>query len=288
MNHETTTMIQTLRPITASADNPAIENIAKRTGHRLTNRDQSILKHIAVSGFSTVQGIRDKFFNGKKNGKDYRRLSVLKRFRFIEPLIGDNGGTLGYRLTKRATRTLVEDGLIEKAQLRNRTCYRNNFKHDNKLVEVSYILRSLPNVSDFMNETQVRRYLAKIHGKQKLQDISYKVPDALFKLKTKTQSFKVALEVEIAPKSLAYRRRTLRKLMISNDFDLIFMVVANANTLNRIEQTLADVRKEKLDYSRHRRNNGFYFAILAEVLANKENAQFKGEEFSFTLQGLAQ
>ena len=113
------------------------------------------------------------------------------------------------------------------------------------------------------------------------------MPDALFTVQTKQRRLRVALELEIASKAKTYYRKILNRLITSADFDMVLVVVADANTLQRLTSTLTWVRANDAHVKYAGRDNGFYFALLADVLTDKGNAKFSGEGTAFTLAQLA-
>ncbi|MBI3556391.1 MAG: replication-relaxation family protein [Deltaproteobacteria bacterium] len=264
-----------------------MEQIKEKRRWQLMDRDRAILRQIGEHGFSSAQWIREQFWDGKVNCIYYRRLSILRKMGLIEHLVGDSGKRLGYRLTKKGLNLLRSFGCESAEPSEYRASYRTTFNHDNYLVGLAAVFRQFSGIVEYWPEHQVRQRLALSHGYKERKRDGYKVPDALFTVQTKQRRLRVALELEIAPKAKAYYRRILRQLSKSNDFDMVFLVVADANTLERLVAELAWVRANDPIVKFAKRDNGFYFALLSDVLTNKGHASFRGEGAAFTLAQLA-
>lgn len=255
-------------------------------GWRITARDCDILRYLAANRFATVDHILRKFWPGKSGRNHYRRINILRKMGLIEPIIGDHGTRLAYRLSRKAVIVLGEQGTKTSGKC-VRGSYRTTFDHDKSLITLRDIFESSPLVSNFQREHVVRKLLAKKYGRQEKRDDRYKVPDALFALQTTKRSFIVALELELAGKSRAVYLRLIKLLCISNDLDVVFFVAKNVTLLNELRSCLEDVRNNDRLVCAWRIQHGFYFCLLEEILAKGLDATFKGEDITFTLNGLA-
>ena len=155
------------------------------------------------------------------------------------------------------------------------------------LIEIKQILLSSPLVSQFLSENTVRSLLAKKHGYQEERDKRYKVPDAIFNLKTPSADFRVALELEMSQKSKARYKKLLRHLSTSDDFDLVMVVAKKAQIIELIRPILSDLWENDPVARLWKKRNGFYFVELENLLRDKKNAQLEGFKNAFTLESLA-
>jgi hypothetical protein len=264
-----------------------MEQVKTKKNWQLTERDFAILKHIGEYGFSSARWIKEQFWSGKANCIYYRRLSILRRMGLLEHMIGDGGNKLAYRLSKRGILFLRSRGVVGAEDSEYRAAYRTTYNHDDYLVGIGMVLRSFPGVVEYWPERQVRQQLTMRHGYKERKRDGYKVPDALFTVQTKQRRLRVALELEIAPKAKAYYRKILNRLITSADFDMVLVVAPDAMTLERLMTTLSWVRANDATVKYVKRDNGFYFALLSDVLNEKGNAKFSGEGTAFTLAQLA-
>ena len=254
---------------------------------RTTARDYRILKYISETGFATIDLIRREFWQGKNNRHYYRRLQILARSGLIQPLRGDMGIRLGYRITKKGANLLHARQCGEPHQTVKAPKYKSTFEHDLSATRVRDIITKSPIVSDFIGEAEVRSAFAKKYGRQEKRDDRYKVPDALFKLNTQKGSFIAALEVECAAKSAERYGKIFRQLCISKDFDVIFFIAKDATLLALLRSHLKKARDTDKLVMLWPRQHGFYFGLLDDVTRLGLDAPFSGEERTFTLCELA-
>ena len=264
-----------------------MEQVTAKRNWQLTKRDLAILKHIGEYGFSSARWIKEQFWNGKANCIYYRRLSILRQLGLVEHMVGDDDNKLAYRLTKRGIALLRTSGAETAEDSEYRAAYRTTYNHDDYLVGLGIVLRSFPGVVEYWPERQVRQKLTLKHGYKERKRDGYKVPDALFTVQTKQRRLRVALELEIAPKAKAYYRKILNRLITSTDFDMVLFIAPDSNTLEGLRATLNWVRANDVHVKYAGRDNGFYFALLGDVLTGKGNAKFSGEGTAFTLAQLA-
>jgi hypothetical protein len=142
-------------------------------------------------------------------------------------------------------------------------------------------------VSDYLSEPRVRSLLAHRHGYKERRKDGYKVPDALFQLRTLRKTFQVAVELELSLKNRMYIDRILRQLVTSLDFNLVFLVLKTHAMLQRYQSTLKLVRANDSHVQFGKRDNGIYFCVLSDLLRDREKTKFLGEEYEFDLAALA-
>ena len=236
-----------------------MEQVIGRGADTLTERDKRILWYLSEQGFASARWIRDAFWFGQSNCHHYRRLSRLRALGLVEYLVGDGGHRLGYRLSRKGVDLLQRSGAQDADQKEIRTAYRTSFDHDNAMLGVGNVLRAFPAVSDYQSEPRVRSLLARRHGHKERRSDGYKVPDALFRLKTQKGTYQVAVELEFSLKALAYCERILRQLVLSQDFGLVFLVVKDAKMLQRYQNVLKHVRAHDPRIRFAQRDNGIYF-----------------------------
>ena len=263
-----------------------MEQIERKRSWTLRARDRKVLKQIGENGFSSARWIKEHFSTGKANCNHYRRLSVLRKRRLIEYMMGDCGKKLGYRLTKKGLQYL-RTGRDSGDAIEYRAAYRTTYRHDDYLVGLGSVFRSLPGMLEYWPEHLVRKKLAQRYGFKERKGEGYKVPDAIFTVQTKQRQLCIALELEIAPKARVYYRRILLRLVKSRDFEMVFAVVPDVATMEVLKRELMWVRTKDPAFTIDNRDNGFYFALLSDVLTNKGESKFQGEGTAFTLRQLA-
>jgi hypothetical protein len=203
----------------------------------------------------------------------------------VTPLVGDDGNALGYRLSRKATQWMKAQGTID-SDVKSSPFYRTAFDHDKKLLHLREIFEGSGLVSEYQPEHVVRAELARRHGRQEKRDEGYKVPDALFKLKTPRGTFNVALELECTRKSVKRYRRLIRALSTTPDADLVFILCASSAITLCIKDLLAQAREKDPFVRISRKDNGFYFADSENLLKEGRQAIFEGEGKRFSIASL--
>lgn len=253
---------------------------------KLTERDTKLLRYIGENRFITIPEIRKRFWADSGSGNEFRRLRILRKNGFIEKLTGDKDVTLGYRIGKKGRKFIQFLG-IENESSYPKISYKTAFDHDEKLLKVREVLEKSPLVSEYIPEHMVRMMLGKRHGKQRKRDETYKVPDALFKLKTAQGTFPVALELECTRKTYKRYRHFLGTLATTKDAKLIFVVCEDSKTLLILRNLLEEVRNENNFVKVSKTDNGFYFVLLQNLLTEDLDAILDGEGKRFSLNSLA-
>jgi hypothetical protein len=206
---------------------------------------------------------------------------------YIEVLHGDGGMRLGYRARRRAVNVLKSLGMELPPLTDLGAAYRSGFDHDRNVLDLRNILESSELVTGFQPEHAVREALARRYGYRDSDGSGYKVPDGFFQLRTAKGCFRVALELEIAVKAKARYRKALKQLSLSPDWDVAFIVAAEASRIGLLQGILADLRSNDFDLKRSGRRNAIYFASLDEFQRRKLEGTFKGEGKTFSLASLA-
>lgn len=241
---------------------------------------------IATNRFITADDIRDRFWKSASTHNHYTRIRKLVRAGLIERLVGDMRVQLGYRLTKNGIDKLSSEVLKTVAAENRSFSYRTAFDHDKLLVAIRRVFEESPLVSHYMPEHEVRRMLASRHGKEEKRNAGYKVPDSLFNLKTATRILTVAVELELTLKSKNRYLRVFRKLLTSSDFDVVFILTANAKMADAIRTIALDVKANDPYVRRWPVKRGLYFIALDEFLTERSEATLKGDGQPFSLKSL--
>ena len=264
------------------------ERAVKKRNLLLQERDLLILKHLLIHRFASADQLRKLFWAEKfAYPSHYRRLGALVREGFLQKLIGDQGVNLGYTLTPRGISYLRKSGLPVDHTQTKRVLYRSTYEHDKVLGDMRVILERSPIISNYFSELQVRVMLAKRHGIQKSRDEKYKVPDALFTLKTRKKSLIVALELEMTLKSKVRYQKIFQQLSLSSDYQLIFIIAKTEQMKRTLMELLAEVRRTNPWVKAHRIKPGFYFTTLADMNAMGLDARLQGEGEDFSINELA-
>jgi len=261
----------------------------QRAGRRfvVTARDLSLFKLIYQNRFADSKAIKAKFWPGSANKNYYRRLKLLIDRGYLTRLRGDSGFSLGYQLTRKALKTLRQDGTKLLGTVRTKPLYTTSYRHDKCLIRLREVFESSPLITHYVPEHELRAALARRHGMQEKRDERYKVPDGIFQLRTHKGGFTVALELELAIKSTTRYARMMKQLCISEDFTVIFFVGENVQILNILEQHLAQVRTTDRLVKMWKPRHAFYFALLSDFLELKLKAPIKGEGAVLVLDDVA-
>jgi hypothetical protein len=253
----------------------------------LTPRDIQILKFISTNRFADRDLIKRRFWADRKSTNHYRRLTLLTKRRYLRPLLGDHGRTVGYQIGPKGWQVLKDGGVPVPRHKRSGVPYKSSFDHDKLLIEIREILTGSSLVSNFLPEHELKTILAQRYGRQEKKDHRYKVPDGLFKLKTHKGEFLVALELELAPKSRQRRDQMMKQLCISEDFSVIFFVAKDDQLRQKLERSLSEVRERDRLVRAWKYRHTFYFALLNDLVKNKLDAPFVGEGTSVVLSEIA-
>jgi hypothetical protein len=140
--------------------------------------------------------------------------------------------------------------------------------------------------TSYINEHALRKQMAKAKNLDPKRLKQFKVPDAAFLLKTLQRPFRVALELEITPKSTRRYHEAIKRLAINANYDVVFFIAATEKVLISIQQTLAKLRETDPVVKASPHQTGFHYALLSDVLANGLSATFKGPTSSFSFESL--
>lgn len=246
--------------------------------------DKEIIQIIATNRFAN-HGDLVRVMKGLPPGYNLcRRIRHLRNVGLIESLIGDGGVKLAYRLTRKgivyAKKSLFANDII----LQSRPAFRTQFDHDRIVNEVREILSPSPIVRDFVSEVELR---SKIGGEWRVvrntSEHDWKVPDALFSLRTTKGIMTVALEVELTQKAKARYTKIIQALLTSRKFHLVFFLCKNENLITLIRNEVAYVRRSNSIVRSSNRSNGIYFCSLDEVRSLGLDAPWDGENSRFSL-----
>jgi hypothetical protein len=254
---------------------------------QVRNRDARILEFLAKNGFASVRGLEREFFGGIAHRNHYRSIVRLSDKGLVERLLGDGDEILGYKLSRKGLRLLKAIAGEKFAIQKPPQQFRTQYDHDELLIGIRSIFEKCPAVSAFQSEQTVREHLARSYGYSEKEGAGYKVPDAIFELKTPNGEFKVALELELTQKSKLRYRKILKQLALSQDWDTVFFISKDQTISNAIQGTLKDLRVKDAELSFAKNSSGFYFANLTEFEREKENCAFLGEGKSFSLRELS-
>lgn len=248
----------------------------------LTRRDYALFAFLNEHGFSSIKWICEKFWGGKNLTHVHRRLRALKRENWVEPILSDTQDPIGYRLTRTAHRRL---GTRQQTtpNAHTRRSFETNYQHEDALVGMSLVFKALPSVTNYQTEEIVRRVLVSRYGRHESSQFGFKVPDALFTLNARKGPVRIVLEFERAAKSKAYRSKTLVRLITSDDFDLVFMVFSESKTMKLYQDTIQELREKEVMLKVALKDNGIYFALLENLMRDRERCEFQGEGQTFRL-----
>ena len=254
----------------------------------LTARDLIMMTEMARFGFLTIEDIWQHFKTSKGANAHFRRVRKLTESGFLAPIKGDGKMKLGYRLTRRGTEALNANGVKIGRKRRLRRRYRSVFDHDQMLHHIEAILTKSILVTDYVVDSEIRSEMAKSLGSREARKRALFVPDALFDLKTHKGAFKVALELELTPKSAERYRKKLAYQLTTTSFQIALFLVENETIKNRIEDHLQHLKNHDPKVKLSDRHNTMYFCHVKEFLEKNENALFLGNDGTFSLRSLEQ
>lgn len=263
-----------------------MEPVTKPCKVVLTARDYGVMTLIATHRFVSARELAPLWNSDPKNNNHYIRLRKLMRAGILEPLVGDGGHRLGYRLTRKGIELLPSDELKTKARDYRSFSYRSSFDHDVLLQKVRNVFEESRLVSRYMPEHEVRKRLSEKYGRKERKDAGYKVPDGLFDLKTSTKTMRVALELELSKKSESRYRKMFRELLTSDDFEIVIFVTDTEQRIRALRRIIADVMANDSVVKGWPTKRGMYFATLESVLIEKKNAVFRADGTQFSLANL--
>ena len=254
----------------------------------LCKMDQEIIRIITLNRFSHFKDL-ERDLKGLPPGYNlFRRLRHLQQIDLIEPLIGDGGTKLGYRLSRKGIAHVKKLGLTSDIVLQSRPAFRTHFDHDRIVNEAREILLGSPIIRDFISETELRSRIGKNwRTTQNDSDREWKVPDALFTLETSRGSMMTALEVELTQKAKARYSKIVQALLTSKMFQLVFILHKVENLSTVIRNEIAEARATNPFVRASNRSNGIYFCNLTMLREKKLNALWEGEDRRFSINEIA-
>ncbi len=256
-------------------------------GHRLTGRDQDILRLLAEHGCVSADRIKVQFWNSNPLARaHYRRLAILKRAGLVENVFGDRAITIGYRLTKRG-REVLQLLFPEQSVSFVRRAYKTSFEHDQLLIDVQRIFQASPVVKEFETESELRRRIEPVKSGDSLWKESRAIPDALFTFETPNQRIKVAVELELTLKSARRYARIFRHHLLSKEWNLVFYIIKDRRLLMPLREKLEKAKREDSYVRVSKAINGIYFCELGKFLSNGLETPFSNGKEEISLDKIA-
>lgn len=250
--------------------------------------DLEIMRFIALNRFAHYKDLERKLTSLPTGYNLFRRLRHLRQADLIEPLVGDGGARLGYRLSKRGIEYAKKKLIANDVVLQSRPAFRTQFDHDRIVIEAREILSLSEIVRDFVSETELRSRIVKDwRSVQNEADRDWKVPDAIFRLSTPRGLMTTALEVELTQKAKARYEKIVQALLTSRMFHLVFILCKDEKLIGLIRNEIAEARATNPFVRASNRSNGIYFCTLQILREQKLDAHWAGEDKRFSLNELA-
>lgn len=254
----------------------------------LCSADNEIIRTLAANRFASSSELRARLVGASEQYNLRRRIRYLQKIKLVEPLIGDGGNRLGYRLSVKGLLYARRMKFAKPDVTHSRPAFRSQFDHDQVVNEVRALLSSSSIICDFISETELRSKAGAARvSKSKEQAHEWKVPDAMFTLHTAKGVRTAALEVELTQKAKARYSKIFAALITSRQFHFVFIVCKDEKLQAVIRQALADARATNVLVRVSNRSNGIYFCTLDSLRADRLDAPWTGEDKSFTLTELA-
>jgi hypothetical protein len=272
----------------AGATNLKLLSRTKRPSRKdLCSVDSQILRVLAQNRFANSYDLRARLPGLPDQYNIFRRLRYLGNLGLVEPLIGDGGNRLGYRLTKKGVAFTSATDHVNSTMSISRPMFRSQFDHDQIVNEVRGILSTSPIVSNFVSETELRSRNEDSRKSRQTPSRDWKVPDAMFSLYSAGTAMTTALEIELTQKAKARYSKIVEALLTSKSFQLVFVVCKDENLVRLIAQAVHDARAKNPAVRASNRSNGVYFSAVDLLRERTLDAPWFGEGTSFTLNGLA-
>ena len=261
---------------------------AKRPSRRhLCSVDSAIIRVLAKNRFANVHDLRARLPGLSDKYNLFRRLRYLAKVELVEPLMGDGGNRLGYRLTAKGVSFSRAAALANEAILNSRPTFRSQFDHDQVVNEVRDIILTSPIISEFISESELRSQNEDSRMSRLIDTRDWKVPDALFSLSTSGTLMKTALEVELTQKANARYSKIVEALLTSRKFQFAFFVCRDEKIIRPIAAAIEHARAKNPLVRASNRSNGIYFSAVDLLREKRLHAPWFGEGTSFTLADLA-
>ena len=266
-----------------------ISPVKKRTPPTvLCKVDQEIIRFIALNRFAHYKDLERKLQNLPTGYNLFRRLRHLRQADLIEPLVGDGGAKLGYRLSKKGVEYAKKNLIANDVVLQSRPAFRTQFDHDRIVIEAREVLSHSEIVRDFVSEIELRSKIVKDwRSVQNEVERDWKVPDALFRLSTQRGLMTTALEVELTQKAKTRYEKIVQALLTSRMFHLVFVLCKDEKLADLIRNEIAEARATNPFVRASNRSNGIYFCTLQKLRELKLDAHWEGEDKRFSLNELA-
>lgn len=249
--------------------------------------DQEIIRIIATRRFSHHKDL-ERILNGLPTGYNlYRRTRHLKNVGLVESLIGDGEISLGYRLTRKGIELAKKSAFASDGVLQSRPVFRTQFDHDRIVNEAREILSASPIIRDFVSEVELRsRFGREWRISQNKSERDWKVPDALFTLRTTNGVMTTALEVELSQKAKARYAKIVQALLTSKKFHLVFILCKTERLMHLIRNEVIEARTSNPVVRASNRSNGIYFCTLANLRELGLDAPWEGENSRFSIKDI--
>jgi hypothetical protein len=254
---------------------------------KICSIDLDIVRILAIDRFATRRDIVRRLEEKPDIRRIQRRLRYLQKIGLIEPLVGDGDSRLGYRLSGYGKYIAARQNLAPMTVLQSRPAFKSQFDHDQIVNEVRDILIPSAIVSGFVSEAELRSQSGgTIGGSTGSDSHEWKVPDAMFTLRTRGGEVTVALEVELSQKAKARYSKIVQALLTSRRFQFVFVVCRNTKLQELMVHAISSARESNALVRASNRSNGIYFCQLDALRLNRLDAPWRGETKTFTINEL--
>ena len=246
-----------------------------------TVRDLNILEYISLRNY-VVPGEISHFFPkaSKKSRCHYRRMNQLKNRGYLEDFIGRGDKKIGYRLSQKGLLLLNEKKPSYSKNSFRTDFFREKYDHDIYLQEIENIILKSPIVDNFIPESGLARKLELNSNSENI------VPDGYFHLNIDGKRERVVLELELHQKSKKRYKKIFMEHLLSDKWDSVFYITKDKKLKKKLSQYLEEITQDVMEVENPDSLNSFYFCPLKEFQEKKLDAQFYGEEISFSFKQL--
>lgn len=240
--------------------------------------DLTLLRFIAKNQMASKSDINRDIWKDSLPRNNWRRLRRLLKNRWIKPVEGDCGRTLGYTITRKGLNALNHNSKTQYEICTPKRKYRTSFEHDQELRVVRKEIERCKSVVSFRPEHEL---------KQDQKKRSDKVPDAIFALQTHSGLIQVALELELTQKSSSRYIEKYRFFALHEGIQLVLYIVGKETLINSISKSFQEAFDSTPMIRRAPKINGFYFCTLENLKKNGLDAVFCNKNRSFSLHDIA-
>ena len=240
---------------------------------RLTKRDIDVFKFIFKNSYVTTSQIHRATFRNNSRSTVKARIYQLALAGYLEKINGDDNFIQTLFRLKRAA---LDELLLPKEEIlryERKKLITEQLTHDLKVIDCRTELEPAPNITGWIPSQKLREYSHMVY--QFKENGRTKVPDAIFDLKAKGTTLKVAFEFENTAKKKSRYFNIFEKYLTLIPVDLVLYVVRPLY----LKDTLLSIGRQKMAELKEREisvKNKLYVATLEDFEKHGLQTYFEG------------